>query len=347
MNGEQIKKTNLDEVSFIRPILIILLILVHCFTCFNHGWEPFSGFQENSIYMWLSRLCYSFLLEAFVFISGYVYAYQILTQHKTYTITKLVNDKTSRLLLPSLIFSLIYIQVFNVENFTNVDSLYGYVSLLVSLVSGVGHLWYLPMLFWCFIFMWMIERVSLSERLKLIILLLLSILPYVYLPFQLYRVPYYLFFFYMGYKMWEYRSKYIQRVSIRTIIKLGGAFMVAFIVLRSLKAEVVELSITMNLPLKAVLKVLSNTCTLIYSSLGLISIFFISILYTQKHKLKTWYVSLGNMCFGIYIFQEFIIKYLYYYTDIGERVSYLVLPWIVFIITTVTSILLSKSTKTL
>ena len=75
--------------------------------------------------------------------------------------------------------------------------------------------------------------------------------------------------------------------------------------------------------------------------------FFTSILFTQKYKLKTWYISLGGMCFGVYIFQEFIIKYLYYYTDLGERVSYLVLPWIVFIITTVTSILLSKSTKTL
>lgn len=33
-------KRNLDEVSFIRPILIVLLVFVHCFTVFNGGWPP-------------------------------------------------------------------------------------------------------------------------------------------------------------------------------------------------------------------------------------------------------------------------------------------------------------------
>lgn len=347
MSESKVKKMNLDEVSFIRPILIILLILVHCFTVFNHGWEPFSGFQENKGYMWLSRLSYSFMLETFVFISGYVYAFQVLALQKTYTITKLVKNKASRLLLPSIVFSLIYVQVFTTDNFTNVDSVSELGGLCLSVISGVGHLWYLPVLFWCFISMYILEKFSISEKLKFGLLVFISVLPYFYLPLQLYRVPYYFLFFLLGYKMWQYKDKYISKVSISNTLKLWVAFIVTFIILRTFKANVVELSDAMNLPLKALLKTLSNVCTLIYSSLGLISIFFTSILFTQKYKLKTWYISLGGMCFGVYIFQEFIIKYLYYYTDLGERVSYLVLPWIVFIITTVTSILLSKSTKSL
>lgn len=38
-------KRNLDEVSFIRPILIVLLVFVHCFTVFNGGWPPFEGYK--------------------------------------------------------------------------------------------------------------------------------------------------------------------------------------------------------------------------------------------------------------------------------------------------------------
>ena len=338
---------NLDEVSFIRPILIILLILVHCFTVFNHGWEPFSGFQENKVYMWLSRLSYSFMLETFVFISGYVYAFQVITLQKTYTLANLVKNKSSRLLLPSIVFSLIYLQLFSTDNFTNVSSLPELGGLCLSIISGIGHLWYLPVLFWCFIFMWILERFLISEKLKFSLLLFISILPYFYLPLQLYRVPYYFLFFFLGYKMWQYRDKYLSKVSISTTLKLWIAFVVVFIILRTVKANIVEFSDAMHLPLKALFRVLSNVCTLIYSSLGLISIFFTSILFTQKSKLKPWYISLGSMCFGVYIFQEFIIKYLYYYTDLGEKVSYLILPWIVFIIATVTSILLSKSTKTL
>ena len=174
---------NLDEVSFIRPILIILLILVHCFTVFNHGWEPFSGFQENKGYMWLSRLSYSFLLETFVFISGYVYAFQVITLQKTYTLAKLVKNKSSRLLLPSIVFSLIYLQLFSTDNFINVSSLPELGGLGLSIISGIGHLWYLPVLFWCFIFMWILERFLISEKLKFSLLLFISILPYFYLLF--------------------------------------------------------------------------------------------------------------------------------------------------------------------
>lgn len=73
---------NLDEISFIRSILIILLIIVHCFTVFNGGWSPFIGYSDCTSCMWLSRTCYSFMLEIFTFVSGYVWAYQILDLHK-------------------------------------------------------------------------------------------------------------------------------------------------------------------------------------------------------------------------------------------------------------------------
>ncbi|MCC2068467.1 hypothetical protein KGH27_13390, partial [Bacteroides faecis] len=71
-------KRNLDEVSFIRPILIVLLVFVHCFTVFNGGWPPFEGYKDCTGYMWFSRTCYSFMLETFIFVSGDVWAYQAL-----------------------------------------------------------------------------------------------------------------------------------------------------------------------------------------------------------------------------------------------------------------------------
>ena len=104
---------NLDEILFIRPILIVLLIFVHCFTVFNGGWPSFVGYKECTSYMWISRICYSFMLETFTFVSGYVYAYQVLDLQKTSTFGTLVKQKVDRLILPSVIFSLIYLQLFN------------------------------------------------------------------------------------------------------------------------------------------------------------------------------------------------------------------------------------------
>lgn len=142
-------KRNLDEVSFIRPILIVLLILVHCFTVFNGGWPPFEGYQACTSYTWFSRTCYSFLLETFVFISGYIYAYQVLYLQKQTSLLELVKRKANRLILPSIVFSFIYLALFDIKSIASPT--FG-----LSMLSGVGHLWYLPVLFWCFVAMWIL-----------------------------------------------------------------------------------------------------------------------------------------------------------------------------------------------
>ncbi len=41
---------NIAEVSFIRPILIVLLVVYHAFIIYRGGWTQPSGFQENTIY---------------------------------------------------------------------------------------------------------------------------------------------------------------------------------------------------------------------------------------------------------------------------------------------------------
>lgn len=86
-------KRNLDEVSFIRPILIVLLVFVHCFTVFNGGWPPFEGYKDCTGYMWFSRTCYSFMLETFIFVSGYVWAYQVIDLQKRSSLGILVKKK--------------------------------------------------------------------------------------------------------------------------------------------------------------------------------------------------------------------------------------------------------------
>ena len=72
-----------------------------------------------------------------------------------------------------------------------------------------------------------------------------------------------------------------------------------------------------------------------------------AVLFTNPHNLPKCYINAGSLCFGVYVFQEFIIKYLYYYTELPVKVGYLALPWIAFIITLVLSLLLSKTTKSL
>lgn len=250
-------KRNLDEVSFIRPILIILLILVHCFTVFNGGWAPFEGYNDCSTYKWLSRFCYSFLLETFVFISGYVWAYQVLDLRKQTTLRLLIKNKIERLIVPSIIFSILYWGLYSNENIT---SIMGGGRILLSVLSGVGHLWYLPTLFWCFISMWIIEKIKISDRTKLIVLSFFALLPYPYIPFQIGRVPYYLLFFFAGYKTWQHGESFRCSITTTRMLVSWLLFLVIFIVLRLFTAHIIEMSEVAPLFVKVAFKITITFC---------------------------------------------------------------------------------------
>ena len=136
-------KYNLSEVSFIRPLLIILVVLYHAFAPFAGTWREFAGFVPNEAYRYIANISYSSMLETFVFISGYVFSYQCLYLNKNYSLKQLCIKKGKRLLLPYLIFGFIYLLLFgDIGN-------KGFYYVVSELLGGVGHLWFLMMLFWC------------------------------------------------------------------------------------------------------------------------------------------------------------------------------------------------------
>ncbi len=71
----------LYEISFMRPILLVLLVSYHAFAPFCGAWEMPQGIDTNEVYKWLAYLSRSFRLEAFVFLSGYVFTMQIVQKH--------------------------------------------------------------------------------------------------------------------------------------------------------------------------------------------------------------------------------------------------------------------------
>lgn len=106
-------KLLLTDVVILRPICIFLLVVYHSFIIYKGGWYEPVGFEPNEIYRWIAELSYSFVLQLFVLLSGYVYGYQCsMSAKNTLNIRALVLSKCKRLLLPSLIFSLVYFYMF-------------------------------------------------------------------------------------------------------------------------------------------------------------------------------------------------------------------------------------------
>ena len=150
-NMEDNKKTRirLDEVTLMRSILAILIVLFHAFCCWDGRWKPFDGFEDSPLYGWISRIAFAFALEGFVLISGYLFAFQHITLKRTWGGQKLLINKLKRLILPCVFFTAAYFAIFLEYK--------GIMNLVFSLLQGRGHMWYLPMLFWCFIGGWIIS----------------------------------------------------------------------------------------------------------------------------------------------------------------------------------------------
>lgn len=76
------QKIQLDEVTLMRCILALLIVFMHSFTCYNGSWRAPVGYVEVPLYKWLARISFACTLEAFVFISGYLFAFQRITLNR-------------------------------------------------------------------------------------------------------------------------------------------------------------------------------------------------------------------------------------------------------------------------
>lgn len=72
-----IVKQRLSEMDFMRPIVIVLLVMMHSFTMYSVGWEKPLCIGEVPAYRWIQVITYGCMLEAFTFISGYLFGFQM------------------------------------------------------------------------------------------------------------------------------------------------------------------------------------------------------------------------------------------------------------------------------
>lgn len=335
-------KKILTNVAIIRPILIVLLVFYHSFVIFQGGWGTAGKFPNVEIYWWLDKLSYAFMLETFVFISGYVFGYQVgLKGESKLNAKNLIFNKFKRLIIPSMFFSFLYIVFLLDINQPIHKTLY-------EIVEGVGHMWFLPMLFWCFICVWAIEKLKLKTSFVLILLILSSACSFVQLPLQINATMYYMLFFYIGYILQRKNINLEKYYTCRNAIIFIALFLVLFPLLTLFREYpnmvVNKMVITNNQFItKIATHLLSNIARIIYSSIGLFMLLVLIGMFEKNRTvpLPKWIVDIGGLCMGVYLFQQFILQGIYFHTNIPCLLSCYWLPWIGFILALLGSLFLS------
>lgn len=322
----------LYEVIHVRLFLILALVFYHAFAIFSGAWEPIDGYPNVQVYNIMDELSYACLLETFVFISGYILGYQVRKKGEEYIQTRgFIIKKIKRLLVPSILFSVLYILLFGKGDRSALSTLY-------EVCSGAGHMWFLPMLFWCFLLVYIFKRLKVSNGILLIITPLLICLSAIPLPFRLGSAMYYFPFFWGGYCVKKYNLNWSYKV--RTLFPIIAAcFVLAFILKLNLDAFYI---VGGGNVVKIINVMMSLFCRFVCAVLGIYLLMIAALKFANARQLlkSSAFITLSDCCFGVYIFQQFVLVFIER-TELPSNISPYIYPWMCFLIALITSLVLT------
>ena len=308
------KKVNLlEELVLMRPICIISIVIAHAFAIYSGVWEKPMLLIDISCYRYFNYIFVSFQLPAFVFISGYLFEFS-LSKNKHESLWTFIKKKMSRLILPSIIWGILYMLLYEQKSDWN----------FIRLLSGPGHLWFLPMLFWNYIFIYLLRSLNLTLKVTfiglLVILPLFFFINLLHLPFGVSNAAYYFPYILMGSIVFRIQDK-LKFKYYWTII--GGVGYVLFMYMYFAKLSG------------------CNIDMLLKYFIGVLGImFFWSICMLTRRFVNYIWIDLHNKAFGIYLVHQFILVYLYYYTGWIYKINAYLVPFLALIITLSSSYLL-------
>lgn len=329
-------KKYLEDVVYLRLILIFLLIWTHAFSPYTGAWQRIQGVEEIPSYYWIGFFIHYMRMQALVFISGYLLGYTSLRKDDALSARSCVVKKLRRLILPSLVFSVAYFWLLSRHDVSLPTAVY-------SIVNGCGHLWFLPMLFWCFLLVFVAEKVKAPPALVVALGVLAALLPVPELPLRLNRTMAFFIYFYMGFGLKRGYLDCLQpRRTLWPILACLGIYVAGFFVETWHLAHPLMQGHESFLA-RAVNICATNLLTLCMSAAGLLGAYWaIHRWAVGRVKLKNWMIVGSTYCYGVYICQQFILQWLYYHTSLPQAVGAAALPWIAIAITLAFSLLITR-----
>ena len=318
-------KSLLSDIAIIRPLLILSIILGHAFTVFagSSSWPLPEGAKQIRVYSYLNPILISFALQAFVFVSGYLFAYKNPAKFSSAKYVYLLA-KARRLLLPSVIFSILYIAVLSPQKFCNISVVY-------DIINGVGHLWFLPMLFWCYVFgVYTYEYFLNLSYVKIILLVIGVMLSHLVAsllgdPFRFFSGVQYFAYFVVGSLVYKYRSSLLDIIEVRYTVYSW----IIIAILCIFKVYLQNVAIYNDLISKILINVFLYADRILLGVIGSITLWATINLLIKYLRLNVR----GNIWFGLYIYHQIIMMLLYYHTSLPLMINSVWLPWLVFVIT--------------
>lgn len=218
------KNNRLNDVVIIRSLAIVMVVAFHAYyMMLVPAHFPDSQAMYHDMYYTINCITLQFRMPLFIMISGYLFSHLENDRGKYTTFKGLFKNKFKRLIIPFYVFASVF--MFTINDFSWVP----YYS------WGYQHLWFITMLFWCFIVTRILSFLPFSRNIwfkafVLVSFFILNLLPR--LNFSFLAVPNLLrwyFWFYFGYQLYLNRNKIYGFIDQNKIMALSILIALALI----------------------------------------------------------------------------------------------------------------------
>lgn len=329
------KQSRLFYIDVLRVVCVFLLVADHAFAPYSNVWPALEGTESIPAYWWIGRFCCSFMLPLWFFISGYLWGVQEEKKGGANTLRKLVKNKAKRLLLPCYVFGLLSVLCTgNIETLLSAKGLF-------TFLSGVDHLWFLPVLFWIFLMSWALNRSGINDLAQIIGLFVLSIVAWNVMALGLGGALHYLLFFQLGCFAFKHRSVVNKLTNKRGVcILLIVLFAILFLPFTKLLMAVTPESVS-NLYERSTSQIMMHLASMPLELTGIAMCYVLAIKVQLGYKGASLITLLAQYSFGIYIFHHFVLTNLYYRSPIANAVGSELLPIVGICVSIAISLLLT------
>lgn len=294
------KGTHLAHLDFLRGLCVLTVVVFHCYAFLTHGHFP----AMRETYLQFDRINYCgpivVAMPLFTFISGFLYAY-LRNLGKYSKDLPFLKNNIKRLLLPYIFFVVLFSITMEIQH-TDFITITNHTWHRIVYGNYI-HLWYLPILFWCFIIIRLYERFSISKISLLIFLIsaliVACVIPFSDTIFNIQSVAQWFYWFLLGYTYFKYRDYFQLLFSNRNRRIIMFLF-----------ACICEIGLILYLGFPYY-KRAYHASEVIIVSIFIIAIFIIVEDLTKSETLKKVFTSkivksVSKYSFGIYIFHYWL-----------------------------------------
>lgn len=216
-----------------------------------------------------------------------------------------------------------------------------------NIIIGEGHIWFLPMLFLCFVGIYLFELLKFPPKIVIVLAIIASLFslgPLADLPFRISQAMYYFLFFVIGYYLQKFNVSIERLARAKSITLLLVVYLITFLLyqhllLKHLNIGTTELSTLTRFANSFLRRSLRITQAIggLFMSLSLVNY----MLNNNLIHVSSLAIKLSGYCFGVYVFQQFILKWIITNPYMINALGSIYLPWVAFLLASMLSLFMT------